>query len=364
LENDLSCFTQIIYPQNKTGNYRKATIASLALNKNIMKILMYSIYAFDKPFIENATHGKLEFEYTNQPLNENTVKLAEGFEGISIFTTDNASDIVLEKLYLCGVRYIALRSVGYDNVDLKKARALGIKVANVPAYSPYSVAEHAVTLLLALNRKIILGQKLMQMGDYRLDYLVGFDLHGKKVGIIGTGKIGGAFAKIMHGCGCKILACDPEENTELIQLIDITYTTLEEVCKNSDVISVHCPLNPETKYMFNKRSFNLMKKGVIFINTARGTVVNTEDLIDALKVGHIGAVGLDVYEKEKNIFFSNHNTKKMGDHLYTILRSFPNVLITGHQGFLTSEALEGIARTTIANFNAWTYNGTSENELN
>jgi D-lactate dehydrogenase len=328
-----------------------------------MKILMYSIYAFDKPFIENATQGKLEIEYTNQSLSAETVKLAEGFEGISLFTTDDASDIILEKLYSFGVRYIALRSVGYDNVDLKKARALGIKVAHVPAYSPYSVAEHAAALLLALNRKIILGQKLMQMGDYRLNHLVGFDLYGKTVGIIGTGKIGAAFAKIMHGFGCQILANDPQENAELIQQIEIKYTTVQEVCKNSDVISVHCPLNPETKYMFNKKSFSLMKKGVIFINTARGTVVNTEDLIDALKMGNIGAAGLDVYEKERSIFFGNHITEKLEDHLYTILRSFPNVLITGHQGFLTNEALEGIAHTTIANFNSWAYNGTSENEL-
>ncbi|WP_339920992.1 2-hydroxyacid dehydrogenase [uncultured Flavobacterium sp.] len=328
-----------------------------------MKILMYSIYAFDKPFIENATHGKLEIEYTNQALNEDTAKLAEGFEGISLFTPDNASDSVLEKLYFYGVRYIALRSVGYDYVDLKKARALGIKVANVPTYSPYSVAEHAVTLLMALNRKIILGQKLMQMGDYRLDHLVGFDLHGKTVGIIGTGKIGAAFAKIMHGFGCQILACDPQENEELIQQTNLSYTTLEDVCKNSDVISVHCPLNPETKYMFNKSNFMLMKKGVIFINTARGTIVNTEDLIDALKMGNIGAAGLDVYEKEKTIFFGNHINKKLEDHLYTILRSFPNVLITGHQGFLTKEALERIAQTTIVNFNAWAYNGLSKNEL-
>ena len=328
-----------------------------------MKILMYSIYAFDKPYIENATHGKLEIEYTNQALNEDTAKLAEGFEGISLFTPDNASDSVLEKLYFYGVRYIALRSVGYDYVDLKKARALGIKVANVPTYSPYSVAEHAVTLLMALNRKIILGQKLMQMGDYRLDHLVGFDLHGKTVGIIGTGKIGAAFAKIMHGFGCQILACDPQENEELIQQTNLSYTTLEDVCKNSDVISVHCPLNPGTKYIFNKSNFMLMKKGVIFINTARGTIVNTEDLIDALKMGNIGAAGLDVYEKEKTIFFGNHINKKLEDHLYTIPRSFPNVLITGHQGFLTKEALERIAQTTIVNFNAWAYNGLSKNEL-
>lgn len=329
-----------------------------------MKILMYSSYEFDRPIIENAMHGKLEFVYTDQPLNENTVNLAEGFEAISLFTPDNASATILEKLYFNGVRYIALRSVGYDYIDLKRARALGIKVANVPTYSQYSVAEHAVALLIALNRKIILGQKLMNMGDYRLEHLIGFDLHGKKVGIIGTGKIGSAFAKIMNGFGCSIMAYDPVESEELKQQIDITYATLEEVCKISDVISVHCPLNRESKYMFNKSTFPLMKKGVIFINTARGKIVNTEDLIVALQDENIAAAGLDVYENEKKIFFRNHIDKKIGDEIYTILRSFPNVLITGHQGFLTHEALQGIANTTIANLNAWAYNGISENELN
>ncbi|TDE01423.1 2-hydroxyacid dehydrogenase [Flavobacterium hiemivividum] len=329
-----------------------------------MKILMYSIFAFDKSFIENTTHGKLEIEYTDKSLNEDTAILAKGYEGIALFTADDASDVVLEKLYLLGIRYIALRSVGYDHINIMKARALGIKVANVPAYSPYSVAEHAVALLMALNRKITLGQKLMQMGDYRLDNLIGFDLHGKKVGIIGTGKIGAAFAKIMHGFGCQILAYDPQINEELSKQINISYSTLEELCKNSDVISVHCPLNSETKYMFHKSYFNMMKKGVIFINTARGSVVNTEDLIMALKSGKIGAAGLDVYEKEKNIFFGNHMDKKFEDNLYTILRAFPNVLITGHQGFLTNEALQGIANTTIANFNAWSYAGICENEIN
>jgi len=329
-----------------------------------MKILMYSSYEFDRPIIENAMHGKLEFAYTDQALSEDTVSLAKGFEGISLFTPDNASAAILEKLYFNGVRYIALRSVGYDYIDLKRARALGIKVANVPTYSHFSVAEHAVALLMALNRKIVLGQKLMNMGDYRLDHLIGFDLYGKKVGIIGTGKIGSAFAKIMHGFGCLILACDPVENEELKQQLDISYTTLEEVCINSDVISVHCPLNRESKYMFNKSTFALMKKRVIFINTARGKIVNTEDLIEALQDEIVAAAGLDVYEGEKKIFFRNHIDKKISDEIYTILRSFPNVLVTGHQGFLTNEALQGIANTTIANLNAWAYNGICGNELN
>ncbi|SDW34205.1 D-lactate dehydrogenase [Flavobacterium degerlachei] len=329
-----------------------------------MKILMYSSYEFDRPIIENAMHGKLEFVYSEQPLNEDTVQLAEGFEGISLFTPDNASAAILEKLYFYGVKYITLRSVAYDYIDLKRARALGIKVANVPSYSPYSVAEHAVALLMTLNRKIVLGQKLMNMGDYRLDHLIGFDLHGKKVGIIGTGKIGSAFAKIMHGFGCSIIAHDPIESEELKQQIYISYTTLEEVCINSDVISIHCPLNRETKYMFHKKIFSLMKKGVVFINTARGKIVNTEDLIDALQHGNVHAAGLDAYEGDKKIFLRDLIDKNIDDEIYTILRSLPNVLITGHQGFLTNEALQGIANTTIANLNAWAYNGICENELN
>jgi D-lactate dehydrogenase len=205
---------------------------------------------------------------------------------------------------------------------------------------------------------------MMQIGDYRLDDLVGFDLYGKTIGIIGTGKIGSAFAKIMHGFGCTLLASDPIENKELIQETNIQYKTLEEVCKNSDVISVHCPLNSTTKYMFNKSTFSLMKKGVFFINTARGSLVNTEDLIEMIEKKTIAAAGLDVYEKEKHIFFINHSQHKIEDHLYTILRSHPNVMITGHQAFLTNEALQAIAKTTIANLNSWAYNAISENEIN
>ncbi|WP_369764713.1 2-hydroxyacid dehydrogenase [Flavobacterium sp. WC2429] len=328
-----------------------------------MKILMYSTFDFEKPFIEKAKHGKLELVYTSKNLNHDTVDLAKGFEGISLFTSDIANSTILEKLYHLGIKYIALRTVGHDHIDLKKARSLGIKVANVPEYSPFSIAEHAVALLMALNRKIVLGQKLMEMGDYRLDNLVGFDLHGKTVGIIGTGKIGSAFAKIMHGFGCTLLAYDPFINEELIQQTKIRYCNLEELCQSADVISIHCPLNVDSKYMFNKSIFSQMKKGVVFINTARGMIVNTEDLIEAINKGIISAVGLDVYEKERPIFFKNHISEKFTDHVYTILRSLPNVLITGHQGFLSNEALQGIANTTMANLNAWAYNSICENEL-
>lgn len=328
-----------------------------------MKVLVYSTFGFEKPFMEKAAHGNHELVFTESTLNENTVHLAKGFDALSLFTSDDACDAVLQKLYAGGVKYIALRSAGYNQVDLPRAKSLAIKVANVPSYSPYATAELAVALLLTLNRKLILGQNLMNIGDYRLDHLVGFDLHGKKIGVVGTGKIGAAFARIMHGFGCKILAFDITENKELMNEIPIVYTSLEDVCKNSDVLSVHCPLTEKTKAMFNNTTFSLMKKGMIFINTARGEIVKTEDLVAAIEDKTIAAVGLDVYDKEKPIFFADHTDSTIKDALFLKLRSFSNVMITGHQGFLTQEALEGIAQQTIANLNAWAYNGLCENEV-
>lgn len=324
---------------------------------------MYSVFDFEKPFLENAKHGKLEITYTDKSLNEDTVTLAKNYEGIALFTCDSANQEIIDILYSYGIKFISLRSVGHNHIDLKRARTLGIKVANVPEYSPYSVAEHALALLMALNRKIVLGQQLIGMGDYRLDHLVGFDVHGKKVGIVGLGKIGLAFARIMHGFGCEIMAYDPEENHKILQNINISFTSLQDLCKNSDIISVHCPLTKDTNHMFNSVLFNIMKRGVYFINTARGSIVNTKDLIKALDSNIVAGAGLDVYEKENSIFFKNHLEEKIEDPIYIFLQTHPKVLITGHQGFLTQEALTAIAQTTMANLNSWTYNSTCENEL-
>jgi D-lactate dehydrogenase len=208
-----------------------------------------------------------------------------------------------------------------------------------------------------------LAQQLMDEQDYRLEQLVGFDLKGKIVGVVGTGKIGAAFATIMHGFGCNLLGYDVVVNNELLSKTNIRYTSLEELCVQSDVISLHCPLNTATKYMFNKNLFSRMKKGVFFINTARGAVVNTTDLIDAINNKTIAAAGLDVYENEKPIFFANHNEKPISDELFLKLRACSNVLITGHQSFLTNEALSGIANTTIENLNAWQKGEAAKNEL-
>jgi len=328
-----------------------------------MKTLVYSIHDFDKPFLERTAKDKHELIFTEKQLNESTVNLSDGCEAVALFTSDNASADVLEKLSALGVKYIALRSVGYDHVDIPKARSLGIKLANVPAYSPYAIAEHAVALLMALNRKIVLGQSLMRQNDFRLDKLLGFDLHHKTIGIIGTGKIGAAFAKIMNGFGCNLLGYDIEINKELIEQTNISYTTIEDLSKRADVISIHCPLNADTKYLFNKNLFSLMKKGVILINTARGGILNTKDLMEAMDNGTVGAAGLDVYENEKPIFFHNRRDKIMEDELFEKLRSYSSVLITGHQAFLTNEALQGIANTTIANLDAFSENINSGNEI-
>lgn len=329
-----------------------------------MRILVYSTHGFDKPFLQKAAEGKHEIFFIETSLEETTAHLADGFDAVALFTSDNASGKVIEQLHKGGVRFIALRSVGYDHVDIKKAKDLDIKVANVPAYSPYAIAEHAVALLLALNRKLLKANTLMDNNDFRLDDLVGFDLHGKTIGVIGTGKIGASFARIMNGFGCNLLAYDIETNPELMQQVSIKYTTLEDICKNADVISICCPLNEKTKYMFNKTTFSLMKKGVVLINTARGGIVNTLDLIDAIDLGVVAGAGLDVYEYEKPIFFKDHSSTEIKDDIFEKLRSYENILITGHQAFLTNEALGGIANTTIDNLDQWERNAVSKNQIN
>jgi D-lactate dehydrogenase len=328
-----------------------------------MKILIFSNHGFAEPFLVLANNKKHDLIFSDKPLNAATAELAKGCEAIALFTSDDGSAEVLDKLSDLGVKYITLRSAGYDHIDINKAKSLGIKVANVPAYSPYSIAEHAVALLMAMNRKILLGDVLMRKNDFRLEQLVGFDLHGKTVGIVGTGKIGSAFGNIMHGFGCTLLGYDVEENSDLVREAKIVYTSFETLCQSADVVSIHCPLNGATRYLFNKNSFSLMKDGVLFINTARGGIVNTNDLLDALDAGKVSHAGLDVYEYEKPIFFYNHQNSEIQDELFKRLRSHPRVLLTGHQAFLTNEALTGIANTTIANLDAWGSGGTSDNEI-
>ena len=328
-----------------------------------MKIFVYSTHRFEKPFLLKEANNKHELIFSAYPLEQNTAKLSKDCNAIIAFTSDNLSAEILNELYHNGIRFIALRSVGYDHINLSKAKELGIKVANVPNYSPYATAEHAVALLLAVNRKLMIGQKLMKKNNFSLDELVGFDLHKKTIGIVGTGNIGSVFATIMRGFGCRLLGCDPVENKELQSKTGIIYTSIEDICQQADVISIHCPLLPSTHYMFNSKLFGLMKKGMLLINTARGSIIKTSDLLIALENQTIAGAGLDVYEKELDIFFRNHLNNIIIDAEFDALRNHQNVIITGHQAFLTKEALTEIAQTTFFNINKWEKGEANENEL-
>jgi D-lactate dehydrogenase len=328
-----------------------------------MKVLVYSSKEFEIPFLEKANNKKHQLTFIKDSLSSETAIKAIGYDAISIFSADEACFITIEKLKGFGVKCIALRSVGYDNVNIRSASRLSIKVANVPAYSPYAIAEHAVALLLALNRKLIESNFRVNHYNFNLNNLVGFDLNKKTVGIIGTGRIGAVMSKIMHGFGCNLLGYDIEENSDLTKLYNLQYTTIRDLCERADVISLHVPLNTETHQLINEELISEMKEGVILINTARGSVLNTRDVIDGLKKGKIGALGIDVYENEKDIFFKDHSQDIPNDDLLMRLNALPNVLITGHHAFLTEEALTNIADITIYNLDCWDSGNETENEL-
>lgn len=329
-----------------------------------MKVLVYSAQDFITPYLEKANKGTHTLTFIKEALSSETAMKAVGYDAVSIFSPDKACLITIEKLKDFGVKYITLRSAGYDNVNLNAASKSHIKVANVPAYSPYAIAEHATSLLLALNRKLIVSNQRVKKYNFDINNLIGFDLNNKTVGIIGTGKIGAIMSKIMHGFGCKLIAYDVEEDQNLIEQYSLEYVTLQNLCKQADIISLHVPLNTETYQLINEDLIAKMKDGVIIINTARGHVIHTEHVINALKSGKIGALGLDVYENEKNIFFKDHSNNIPDDPMLITLNSMPNVLITGHHAFLTEEALTNIAETTIYNLDCWSNDESTENELN
>lgn len=306
--------------------------------------------------------GNHELLFSDKRLTKDTAHFAEGCEGVALFTADDASAPVLKILHSLGVRYVLLRSVGYDHVDLGTAQSLGIRVANVPEYSPNSVAEHAVAMLMALNRKIVQGQALIDQQDYRIDSLMGFDIYGKTVGVVGTGKIGIAFARIMTGFGAKVLGYDPVANQSAVD-IGVRYVSMEELLQTCDVVSLHCPLTSSTRHLISKAELQIMRAGSFLINTARGPIINTDDLIGALDTGRLGGACLDVYEFEKGLFFEDHRNDIIHDEKFARLRSFNNVLITCHQGFLTSDAIRQIADTTIGNLNCFQNQLPCRNEL-
>ncbi|TAI49754.1 2-hydroxyacid dehydrogenase [Flagellimonas allohymeniacidonis] len=328
-----------------------------------MKVLVYSAKEFEIPFLEQANNNRHQLTFVKEPLDIDTAFKSIGHQAIAIFSGDDASSLVLETLKNLEVKFITLRSTGYNNVHLEAAKKYGLRVANVPNYSPHAIAEHAVALLLALNRKIIPANQQVQRHNFLLNGLMGFDLHGKTVGIVGTGNIGSVMAKIMHGFGCRLLGHDLVENTNLKKSYDLQYTDLQTLCAKSDIISLHLPLDRNTYDIIDGKLIDGMKKNAILINTARGALVHTEALIKALKENKIAAYGTDVYEREKGVFFRDNKSEEVKDELLKTLISLPNVLLTPHQAFMTREALRNLAQTTISNIDAWELGQVCENEL-
>jgi D-lactate dehydrogenase len=313
-----------------------------------MKIAVFSAKKYDREFLSAANGSCHELRFFEPHLNEETAGLAAGFEAVCVFVNDQVTAAVIARLRSLGVRLIALRCAGFNNVDLTAAKKHGVIVVRVPAYSPYAVAEHTVALMLALNRRLYRAYNRVRDGNFALDGLLGFDMHGKTVGVIGTGQIGTVVAKILTGFSCPTLAFDPVPNATCRSL-GVQYVELDELFAQSDVITLHCPLTPGNKYMINDAAIAKMKEGVMLINTSRGALLDTRSIIDALKSGKIGYLGLDVYEEEEQIFFEDRSGLILNDDVFARLLTFPNVIITGHQAFFTREALLNIAATTIDN---------------
>lgn len=318
-----------------------------------MRIMLFSSQPYDRDSFSAAplpAGCSLAFQHAHLGLD--TAALANNCEVVCAFINDDLSAPVLQQLAAGGTRLIALRSAGYNHVDLQAAQQLGLSVVRVPAYSPFAIAEHAVALILALNRRIHRAFNRTREGDFSLHGLIGFDLHGKTVGIIGTGQIGAAFARIMAGFGCQLLAHDPYPDSDL-QALGVRYLPLDEVLQQAQIISLHCPLTPGTRHLINQQSLARLQPGSMLINTGRGALVDTPALIDALKDGQLGYLGLDVYEEEAALFFEDQSDLPLQDDVLARLLTFPNVIITAHQAFLTREALSAIAETTLSNIADW-----------
>lgn len=322
-----------------------------------MRIVIFSAKPYDRQFIEQANRAAgcpHRISYHDVRLDVHSAVIAKGAGAICAFVNDEVDRSVLGVLHDGGTRLVCLRSAGFNNVDLAAADELGMAIARVPAYSPHAVAEHTVALLLCLVRQIHRAYARVREGNFALDGLLGFDLAGRKVGIIGTGQIGFIVAQILTGFGCEILGFDPVQDDRFPG----RYTGLDELLDRADIITLHCPLNPRTHHLIDEEAIARMKQGATIINTSRGAVIDTRAIVDALKNRKIGLLGLDVYEEEDDIFFEDMSSQPIMDDVFARLLTFPNVLITGHQGFFTADALQAIARTTIANVTAFERTGT------
>src|SRR5882762_3168907 len=314
-----------------------------------MKITFFSAKPYDKESFnkQNKQFG-FELEYYETHLGPHIINAVEKADAICVFVNDRVNAQVIEALAKKGIQVIALRCAGFNNVDLQAAKISGIRVCRVPAYSPQAVAEHAVAMMLTLNRKTHKAYNRVREQNFSLNGLLGFDVHHKTVGVVGTGNIGSAFCKIMLGFGCKVIAYDVAVNKEL-ETKGVAFVSLPEILKQSDIISLHCPLNDETHHLVNSNSISWMKKGVMLINTSRGGLIDTKSVIDALKTKQIGYLGIDVYEQEEKLFFRDLSANIIEDDTIQRLMSFPNVLVTAHQAFFTAEALQQIADVTLNN---------------
>lgn len=328
-----------------------------------MKVACFSTKSYDKEGFDRliGEYGH-EFTYLEAKLDKKTVSLAEGFEAICSFVNDHLDETILKRMAEMKIKNIVLRCAGYNQVDLKKSSELGIRICRVPAYSPEAVAEHTVALLLTLSRKTHKAYNRVRENNFSLEGLTGFNLNGKTVGVIGTGAIGTAFCRIMKGFGCRILAYDLYENLDLKDS-GVTYVSLEDLLKQSAIISLHCPLTPDTQHLINAKTLSMMHEGVVLINTSRGALIETKAVIRALKKRKVGYLGIDVYEQEEHIFFQNLSEEILMDEEIARLMTFPNVLITGHQAFLTKEALAQISRVTLENLDELEKGGSLSNEV-
>lgn len=322
-----------------------------------MNVTVFSTRSYDRRFLDAANaDGRHRLTYHDNRLDAGSAGAAQGAEAVCAFVNDQLDADVLQRLHAQGVRLIALRSAGFNHVDLRAAQALGVAVGRVPEYSPYAVAEHTAALLLSLNRKTHRAWARVREGNFALEGLLGFDLHGRAVGIVGTGKIGECFARIMKGFGCVLLGTDPQPNPACVAL-GMQYLPLPDLLARSDVVSLHCPLTPQTRHLIDATALASMKPGAVLINTSRGAVVDARAVIDALKSGTLGGLGLDVYEEEADLFFRDLSGTVLQDDVFARLLTFPNVLVTGHQAFFTEEALSAIAATTIANLDHFAATG-------
>nr|WP_157447263.1 2-hydroxyacid dehydrogenase [Catenovulum agarivorans] len=312
-----------------------------------MKIALFSAKPYDKIYFEQfKAEFNCQIDYFEVALTEHSVQLCQtGFDAVCVFVNDSVNEAVLTQLAEFNCKIIALRCAGFNNVDLVTANKLGLSICRVPSYSPQAVAEHTVGLMLTLSRKFHKAYNRVKEDNFSLNGLLGFNLFSKTVGIIGTGQIGQATINILHGFGCRILAFDPTQT----EIDGVNYVSLDELYKNSDIISLHCPLTPQTHHLINQQSLEQMRDGVMIINTSRGGLIDTDAMIKGLKARKIAYLGLDVYEQEANLFFEDLSNEIIDDDVFQRLLTFPNVLITGHQGFFTQEALAAIASTTLNN---------------